>query len=83
MESQVQEITELPSNLINFFHVCEGQAQKLRVVMDFIGQLKSDGKEQKLIVFFATCASVDYHYVLLKHLLGETDNVLKLHGKIN
>jgi ATP-dependent RNA helicase DDX55/SPB4 len=24
MESQVQEITELPSNLINFFHVCEG-----------------------------------------------------------
>jgi len=38
-----------------------------------------------MIIFFATCASVDYHNLALKHLLKDQDvkQVWKLHGKIN
>jgi superfamily II DNA/RNA helicase len=37
-----------------------------------------------MIVFFATCASVDYHNLALKLLLDKDVNqVWKLHGKIN
>ena len=41
-----------------------------------------DLKGQRLIVFFATCASVDFHFPILKLLLPSS-NIAKLHGKID
>ena len=35
-----------------------------------------------MIIFFATCASVDYHFLALK-LLSPNLEIWKLHGKIN
>ena len=42
-------------------------------------------KGQRIIIFFATCASVDYHNLALKELLEQDGvrKVWKLHGKIN
>ena len=44
--------------------------------------LKKDIGPSRIIMFFATCASVNFHYVTLLNLLNK-DEIHKLHGKID
>jgi len=51
-------------------------------LLRFIDSMES----KRLIIFFGTCSSVNFHQEALKHLFSEADKghvVRKLHGKIN
>ncbi|TNV81361.1 hypothetical protein FGO68_gene16313 [Halteria grandinella] len=79
LKQQIKEISEVPSNLQNFYQVIENQAQKLPQLMGFL----SKTKPSRLIIFFGTCASVDFHVIILRMLLSEKATFFKLHGKID
>jgi superfamily II DNA/RNA helicase len=40
-------------------------------------------KPSRIIIFFGTCASVDFQVIVLKRLYGEKASFFKLHGKID
>ena len=68
---------EMPSHLQNFYAVAE-QNEKLFVLVDFLRtQLKANAT---ILVFFLTCASVEFHFEALTQLLGS--GVFKLHGRM-
>ncbi|XP_062561504.1 probable ATP-dependent RNA helicase DDX55 homolog [Armigeres subalbatus] len=65
-----------PKLLQNFYMIVEPE-QKLVVMLDFI-----EGKElKKAMIFFPTCACVEYWAIALAELL-KTRRVLSLHGKM-
>jgi ATP-dependent RNA helicase DDX55/SPB4 len=74
---------ELPSQLKNFYTACE-QHKKLSLLVPFLKQ-RIEAKES-VIVFFLTCASVEFHFEAVKALLKDAgvDNsdVHKLHGRM-
>ena len=76
---QLDKITELPSGLTNFYRKVPHQASKLPDMLTFLAGLKG----QRIIIFFATCASVDFHFLVLQKLLPKENFLAKLHGKIN
>lgn len=65
VDKQVKDITELPAGLKNYHLTVANQAEKLPSLIAFLQQHKTI----RVIVFFATCASVDFHYPFLKLLL--------------
>ena len=66
-----------PNKLSNYFKECEPD-EKLQFLLDMI----ESHKDGKFIVFFATCASVDYFGEgILKHILGQ--RIFPMHGKMN
>ena len=66
-----------PSSLENFYVLCEAQT-KLSVLLDLLKSRQSE----KVMVFAATCACVDYFSLLLKHLLGAEVMLFSIHGKM-
>ncbi|XP_002157158.1 ATP-dependent RNA helicase DDX55 [Hydra vulgaris] len=70
----VTEISRTPDSLQNYYFVSEGK-EKLRNLVSFL-RLHRD---EKNIVFFNTCASVDYFSKLLTIIL-KTIPVVSLHG---
>ena len=70
----------VPAALENFYAICEAD-ERLGVLVRFMVSRKDD----KLIVFFATCACVDFFYqvlTLLPQLSAEETPLFKLHGKL-
>lgn len=65
IHQQVSEIQELPQGLMNHYVLVDHQAQKLGHLLGFLKEMSG----QRIIIFFATCASVDYHYLTLKTIL--------------
>jgi len=65
-----------PSNLENFYMICEPK-RKISILVDL---LKSKSKE-KLMLFASTCACVDYFSLLLTHLLPNV-KIFSIHGKM-
>jgi len=65
-----------PSNLDNFYMICEPK-RKLSILVDFLKSKPSD----KIMLFAATCACVDYFSVLLNHFLPKVE-VFSIHGKM-
>ena len=65
----------LPQSLQNYYSV-QQPADKLNYLISF---LKKHAKKEKVMVFFSTCASVDYFGSLLKNLLKAS--VTLIHGK--
>lgn len=66
-----------PVSLSNFYLICEAD-RKLRTLIGFI---ESFGKNKKFIIFFSTCASVEWFYIVLKTILFNY-KVSSLHGKM-
>ncbi|XP_014248314.1 ATP-dependent RNA helicase DDX55 [Cimex lectularius] len=66
-----------PKELINFYKIIPPK-EKLSFLLSF---LKEQGKNQKYIIFFLTCASVEYFTTLLKRLLPKF-TFFGLHGKM-
>ena len=65
-----------PSNLDNFFMICEPK-RKVSILLDFLKSKSGD----KLMLFAATCACVDYFSVLLQHFLPQV-KIFSIHGKM-
>lgn len=60
-DKQINDISEVPMNLSNYFQVCPNQASKMAHLLAFIDSEPSS----RIIIFFATCASVNFHYLAL------------------
>lgn len=65
-----------PNSLSNFYLVCEAE-RKVMALFTILSKLR----DKKVIVFFATCASVCYFGTLARRLLPEL-NIVALHGKM-
>ena len=63
-----------PASLDNFYTVVENPQDKLAVLVDFVKKTK------KALVFFSTCASVEYFSLCLERLL-KTTTIFSIHGK--
>ncbi|CAI2360107.1 unnamed protein product [Moneuplotes crassus] len=79
----VKNVNEIPSTLKNYFLVVGNQDEKLKNLLEFIKQKE---EKQKYMIFFATCASVEYYSYILYHLFKKFSipgrKILKLHRKI-
>ena len=64
-----------PAQLSNYYMLCDVD-KKFSVLMSLLKQ-----KRQKVLVFFATCACVDYFQKVLSSLLPES-YILAIHGKM-
>ena len=77
--------SRVPTNLSIHYHVMPSFEAKMQFLIDFV--LKQQGNNnpmlgKKIIVYFATCACVDYFSKVLKaYLPGQ--NLFSLHGKLN
>ncbi|CAL1286821.1 unnamed protein product [Larinioides sclopetarius] len=67
---------KMPTTLSNFYMICEAD-KKLSILISF---LKSKAC-LKSIVFFSTCAAVDYFSCILKELIKHVP-VISIHGKM-
>uniref|UniRef100_A0A7S3CT28 Uncharacterized protein n=1 Tax=Strombidium rassoulzadegani TaxID=1082188 RepID=A0A7S3CT28_9SPIT len=87
---QIKNITEIPQNLENFHLVLRDQSHKLPAFQHF---LNKEIKSSRIIVFFSTCSSVNFHFPILQRLFesdsqgesaqgGMPCKFYKLHGKI-
>jgi len=63
-----------PSSLDNYYTIIDDPSQKLALLVDFVK------KAQKCIVFFSTCACVEYFSVCLERLLKDR-KIFSIHGK--
>ena len=76
-------INEIPSTLTNYYILVETQKDKLSFLLEFI---KKNGTNQKYMIFFGTCASVEYYAYILYHLFQKfkipNRKVVKLHRKV-
>merc|ERR1719483_538163 len=75
-ERGVTEKSRTPASLDNSYMVLEARRKVATMV-----HLLSDRKDEKMILFAATCACVDYFSLLLKHLLP-TIKIFAIHGKM-
>lgn len=71
------DLAPTPKSLSNFYLVCEAE-RKVLTLFTVLRNLD----DRKVIVFFATCASVSYFGTLTKRLFPEL-NVMSLHGKMH
>ncbi|XP_058790337.1 probable ATP-dependent RNA helicase DDX55 homolog [Phymastichus coffea] len=71
------DIYSTPTNLNNYYSVVEPN-EKLAYMINFI---KSKGPDLKYMIFFSTCACVDYFSTVIKTFLSST-KILSLHGKM-
>jgi len=65
-----------PSNLENFYMVCEPK-RKFSILIDFLKSKSGD----KLMLFAATCACVEYFSVLIQHFLAD-QKLFFIHGQM-
>jgi len=65
-----------PSNLENFYMICEPK-RKFSIMIDFLKSKSGD----KLMLFAATCACVDYFSIIVKHFMPKT-KIFAIHGKM-
>lgn len=71
------DLTPTPKSLSNSYLVCEAERKVLALFT-----LLQNLHDQKVIVFFATCASVNYFGTLTRRLFPEM-SILYLHGKMH
>lgn len=72
----VIEDSKTPATLDNFFMMCQPN-QKFATLIKFL----KEEKGKKVMVFFATCACVEYFSILLARFLTDT-KVIPIHGKM-
>ncbi|GKY96944.1 hypothetical protein MPSEU_000653400 [Mayamaea pseudoterrestris] len=66
-----------PSTLTNYY-VVTTVTEKLSRLAAFL----QDHRDEKMIVFFLTCACVDFYGTALKEILKDTNSIELLHGKM-
>ena len=83
----------IPQDLHNFHFILSSFSDKLVLLIRSVLLIRASRQPQKIIVFFASCAQVDYFSLLiskfLTHMEGSANqshagfNLLKLHRKLN
>merc|ERR550517_723101 len=76
-ESRTEENQRTPSSLENFYLLCEAKS-KLTVLLDLLSSRQSE----KVMLFAATCACVDYFSLVLRHILPSGFKLFSIHGKM-
>jgi len=71
-----EQDSKTPAGLENFFMMCRPE-KKFPTLIKFLREEKG----KKVMVFFATCACVEYFSILLAHFLKGT-KVIPIHGKM-
>lgn len=71
-----EDLTPTPKSLSNFYLVCNAE-EKVLTLFALLNKLR----DKKVIIFFATCASVSYFGILTRRMLPEV-NIFALHGKM-
>ncbi|KAH9945937.1 DEAD-domain-containing protein [Epithele typhae] len=80
-EKEVVEERRIPANLQNFYMSCrasEKMLQLVRIIRHEVNQQQSS----RFIVYFATCACVDYFYRVLSPLMPPGTDLFSLHGHL-
>lgn len=77
LRSDQLENESTPSTLSNYYMICRPD-HKLAVLIEFV---KKKGYNLKYMLFFSSCAMVEYFLSILKHLLPEIP-LYGLHGKM-
>lgn len=72
-----KEIQKTPQQLENFYMICESD-QKFPQLLDFL----SKRKDKKIIIYFLTCACVDYFRMLFKSFTKLEIPIISIHGKV-
>ena len=76
-KQSADDLTPTPRTLRNYYLVSPAE-KKMIQLFNLLEQLQ----DKKVIIFFATCASVSYFAVLAKHLLPSA-TILALHGRMH
>ena len=82
-DSEASNNHQLPSNLINEYVLLK-QSEKMSYLYDFIKSHENTG----MVVFFLTCASVEFHYSILSKLRDSNKGsvnpapIYRLHGRM-
>ena len=66
-----------PASLDNFYTVVENPQDKLALLVDFVKRTV----KKKSLVFFSTCAGVEYFSLCLERLLKNKFTIFSIHGK--
>ncbi|KAM9330894.1 ATP-dependent RNA helicase DDX55 [Gastrophryne carolinensis] len=66
-----------PTRLLNYYMVCKAD-EKFNYLISFLDQRK----EEKHLVFFSTCACVEYFGLAMEAFLKDS-KVMKIHGRMN
>ena len=66
-----------PSSLENFYLMCEAKT-KLSVLLELLRSRRTE----KVMLFAATCACVDYFSLVFRHILTPQHKVFSIHGKM-
>lgn len=101
---KIKEISqEIPKQLSNIYVLYDSHTQKLSIILKILNErmtmTSKDNKGNKnnvnkVMIFFATCNSVEYYYQILTHMINhhignslkdddKTEITYKLHSKIN
>ena len=83
-EGNEKKKATVPSQLTNLFIYCD-YTQKLNYVMHLLKNDEPMESGNSIIIYFLTCACVDYFHKVLKQLLGkkeETIQLFSLHGQM-
>ncbi|KAI0807622.1 DEAD-domain-containing protein [Fomes fomentarius] len=81
VEKELVEERRIPANLQNYYMACSASEKTLqltRIVRHEVEQQQSS----RFIVYFATCACVDYFYRILTPLLPPNTTLFSLHGHL-
>ena len=81
VKGKENEISNLstPVDLKNFYSICD-PSKKFEILVHFLKKQFESDKMSKVLVFFATCGSVEYFSLLLKRLLRkESQNIFSIH----
>jgi len=72
-------VNNLPKGLKNYYLICQNRADKFTFLINFLKSHKND----KIILFFNTCASVSYYSKVLSELEWVKDfNMTSIHGQM-
>ncbi|KAF9009066.1 DEAD-domain-containing protein [Cyathus striatus] len=75
------EERRIPANLQNFYVTCHS-SEKLIQLARIILKEAAENQSSHFIVYFATCACVDYFYKVLPLLLPSSAKLYSLHGNL-
>ncbi|TCD63297.1 ATP-dependent rRNA helicase spb4 [Steccherinum ochraceum] len=79
--NDVVEERRIPANLQNFYISCRASEKLIQLVRTIQHETETQ-KSSRFIVYFATCACVDYFYRILSLLLGSGATAYSLHGHL-
>ncbi|KAH9857084.1 DEAD-domain-containing protein [Lenzites betulinus] len=81
IEREVIEERRIPANLQNYYMACP-TSEKLVQLLHIIQHEVQQHRSARFIVYFATCACVDYFYRVLSPLLPTNTAIFSLHGHL-